>query len=262
MSILTSAKGALKSAAPAFLLEAARDLKHSNDRLPGHEVYTSLVKGKTGLEIGGPTLWLFRYKIPIYQSAAGLDGVNYSTNTIWEGDIGAKAGRYAYYKGKAGRQFISEAGDLSKIKDQSYDFLISSHCLEHVANPILAVKEWKRVVKPGGVMLLFLPDKACNFDRRREFTTFEHLKSDYEKGTPETDMTHLDEILEKHDYALDAHSGGPEKFRVRALDNFTNRCLHHHVFNLDLLKKIFDFAEIETLRREEIAESFAIVGRV
>ena len=48
--------------------------------------------------------------------------------------------------------------------------------------------------------------------------------SDYENGTPETDMTHLDEILDKHDYALDAHSGGPEKFRVRAMDNFTNRC--------------------------------------
>ena len=81
--------------------------------------------------------------------------------------------------------------------------------------------------------------------------------SDYEKGPPETDMTHLDEILEKHDYALDAHSGGPEKFRARAMDNFTNRCLHHHVFNLNLLKKIFDFAHIETLRRDEIAESFA-----
>ena len=99
------------------------------------------------------------------------------------------------------------------------------------------MKEWKRVVKPGGLLLLFLPNKACNFDRRRDFTTFEHLMSDYEKGTPETDMTHLDEILEKHDYTLDAHSGGPEKFRARAMDNFTNRCLHHHVFNLDLLQE-------------------------
>jgi ubiquinone/menaquinone biosynthesis C-methylase UbiE len=262
MSILGSAKRALKSAAPAYLLEAARDLKHYNQRHPGHEAYTSLVLGKKGLEIGGPTVRIFRHMIPIYQSAAALDGVNFSTNTIWEGDIGANAGRYAYYKDKVGRQFISEAADLSKIQDQSYDFLISSHCLEHVANPILAVKEWKRVVRRDGTMMLFLPNKAHSFDHRRAFTTFEHLLSDYEKGTPETDLTHLDEILEKHDYSMDVWAGGPEKFRARSLDNFTNRGLHHHVFDLDLLKTIFDFVGVETLRREEISDSFAIVGRV
>jgi SAM-dependent methyltransferase len=262
MSILGSAKRALKSAAPPALLEAARDLKHHNDLHPGHKAYTSLVEGKTGVEIGGPTVWLFRYRIPIYQSVGALDGVNFSANTIWEGDIGANAGRYAYYKDKVGRQFISEAADLSKIQDQSYDFLLSSHCLEHIANPILAVKEWKRVVKRGGTMMLFLPNKAHTFDHRRAFTTFEHLLSDYEKGTPETDLTHLDEILEKHDHSMDVHGGGSEKFRARSMDNFTNRCLHHHVFNLDLLKMIFDFAGVETLRREEIANSFAIVGRV
>jgi SAM-dependent methyltransferase len=262
MSVLGSAKRALKSAAPPVLLEAARDLKHYNDLHPGHRAYTTLAEGKTGIEIGGPTVWLFRYRIPIYQSAGGLDGVNFSANTVWEGDIGANAGRYAYYKNKIGRQFISEAADLSRIGDHAYDFLLSSHCLEHIANPIRAVEEWKRVVKPGGTMMLFLPNKAHTFDHRRAFTTYEHLLSDYEKSMPETDLTHLDEILEKHDYAMDVHGGGPEKFRARALDNFTNRCLHHHVFNLDLLKMIFEFVGVETLRREEIANSFAIVGRV
>ena len=72
----------------------------------------------------GPTVWLFRYIIPIYRSATALDGVNFSNNTIWEGDIGANAGRYPYYKDRVGRQFISEAADLSKIQAQSYDFLL------------------------------------------------------------------------------------------------------------------------------------------
>jgi SAM-dependent methyltransferase len=263
--MLESAKSALKSAAPAFVLEAARDVKHYQDRHPDREAYISLIDGKRGIEIGGPTPWLFRYIIPIYQSAGALDGVNFSAKTIFEGDIGANAGRYPYYKHKAGRQFISEATDLSKIRDQSYDFLISSHCLEHVANPILAVKEWKRVVKRGGVMMLFVPNKAQTFDHRRAFTTFEHLVSDYEKGTPESDLTHLDEVLEKHDYAIEdraaARFGGAEAFRERARDNFTYRGMHHHVFSLDVLKMMFDFVGIETLRREEISNSFGIVGR-
>lgn len=266
MSLLSSALAPLKSAAPPFVLEAARDLKHYNDRHPGHAAYTSLIKGKAGIEIGGPTIWMFRYILPIYQSAAAVDGVNFSANTIFEGDIGANRGRYPYYKGKVGRQFISEATDLSEIPDQSYDFLLSSHCLEHIANPILAVKEWKRVVKPGGVMMLFVPNKVHTFDHRRPFTTFEHLLSDYEKGTPETDLTHLDEVLEKHDYEIEdraaARFGGAEQFRARARDNFTYRGMHHHVFNADVLKSMFDFVGIETLLREEITNSFAIVGRV
>ena len=47
--------------------------------------------------------------------------VNLSTNTIWEGDIGAIGEQFAYYKDKVGRQFISEA---AKIRDKSHDFLI------------------------------------------------------------------------------------------------------------------------------------------
>jgi len=41
--------------------------------------------------------------------------------------------------------------------DSSLDFVFSSHCLEHLDSPTLALKEWARILKPGGVLYLYLP---------------------------------------------------------------------------------------------------------
>ncbi len=38
-----------------------------------------------------------------------------------------------------------------------YDFIFSSHCLEHLENPIAALKHWKGRIKAGGVLFLYLP---------------------------------------------------------------------------------------------------------
>ena len=39
----------------------------------------------------------------------------------------------------------------------SFDFVIAESVLEHVANPFLAVTQMRRVLRPGGHMLLLLP---------------------------------------------------------------------------------------------------------
>jgi SAM-dependent methyltransferase len=55
-----------------------------------------------------------------------------------------------------------EHGDaqfLAKAKDDSFDFVYSSHTLEHVADESVALRNWYRAVKPGGYLILFLPDR-------------------------------------------------------------------------------------------------------
>ena len=42
---------------------------------------------------------------------------------------------------------------LPEIKDSEFDFLHSSHCLEHLSNPRAALVNWLRVVKPGGFVV-------------------------------------------------------------------------------------------------------------
>lgn len=120
-------------------------------KIKGYAELKRLFEGKSGIEIGGPS-GIFRDNgfIPLYQVIRGLDGCNFSGSTIWEGTL--KEGEtYSFHPDKKkGFQFLCEGADLSAIPSEKYDFLISSNCLEHVANPLKAVKEWARVTKWGG----------------------------------------------------------------------------------------------------------------
>ncbi len=52
-------------------------------------------------------------------------------------------------------------GDANNIlvyrNPESYDCVHSSHCLEHMHDPITALKEWWELVKPGGFMVTVVP---------------------------------------------------------------------------------------------------------
>ncbi|HMG86795.1 MAG TPA: methyltransferase domain-containing protein [Terracidiphilus sp.] len=210
--------------------------KHSGKRLPAHKLYLSYVKGKRGIEIGGPSSQ-FRTTLPLYPYVSDLDGVNVFQHTLWEGRI--LAGRtYNYFCNRKGIQYISDTTDLSALPPASYDFLLSSNCLEHIANPLKALLEWKRVVRIGGAIVLILPNPKSNFDHRRPVTAFEHLLQDLQNSTAEDDLTHLDEIFALHDLSRDPQAGTLDDFRARSIDNYQNRALHHHIFSLELMVRM------------------------
>lgn len=54
---------------------------------------------------------------------------------------------------------LIELQDATKLNyaDSSVDRLIATHVLEHLPNPVNVLKEWNRVVKPGGVISIVLP---------------------------------------------------------------------------------------------------------
>lgn len=54
---------------------------------------------------------------------------------------------------------VQDATDLSLFGDHGMDFVFSSHLLEHLADVGAALKEWWRLVKPGGHLVLYLPHK-------------------------------------------------------------------------------------------------------
>ena len=206
-----------------FYWKLVRNIRRAfRSPLPNHRAYQALVRDKDGIEIGGPTK-LFRRDLPIYTVARSLDGVNFSDTTVWEGRL-TEGRTYRYMKRRAGRQFICDATDLSRIPAERYDFVLSSNSLEHIANPLRALSEWLRVLRPGGHLVLVLA-----------------------AGTTEHDQTHLDEIVERHDYAMTPDTGDPETLRRRGLANFENRCLHHHVFDLALIERIFSHFELQSV---------------
>jgi SAM-dependent methyltransferase len=48
-------------------------------------------------------------------------------------------------------------GDAMNLPEGEWDFIFSSHCLEHLENPIAALEHWKKHIIPGGVLFLYLP---------------------------------------------------------------------------------------------------------
>lgn len=54
---------------------------------------------------------------------------------------------------------VCERQDATKLSypDSSVDRLIATHVLEHLPNPVNVLKEWNRVVKPGGIISIVLP---------------------------------------------------------------------------------------------------------
>ena len=49
----------------------------------------------------------------------------------------------------------------------SQDFVIASHIIEHLANPLAMLVDIYRVLKPQGLLVLILPDRHATFDRER-----------------------------------------------------------------------------------------------
>jgi SAM-dependent methyltransferase len=196
---------------------------------------------KKGFEIGGPSnLFSSQGIIPVYSWANSVDNCNFSEKTMWDS-------KPADLTSSRGRQYIGDATDLSFIADQKYDFVISSHVIEHVANPTKAINEWKRILKDQGILLLICPHKEGTFDHLRQTTNLAHLINDFKKNIAEDDLSHLDEILSFHDLSMDPPAGTREQFCLRSKDNFHNRGLHHHVFNTELAIQLFDFLNIEIL---------------
>ena len=67
-----------------------------------------------------------------------------------------------------------DAGSLP-FEDGQWDFVIASHVLEHCYDVIGTLKEWLRVVRPGGYVFVIFPHKERTFDKDRERTKLAEL---------------------------------------------------------------------------------------
>ena len=54
-------------------------------------------------------------------------------------------------------QYETQSAEELSYSDNSFDRLIATHVLEHIYQPHLALKEWRRVVKNDGVLSILIP---------------------------------------------------------------------------------------------------------
>lgn len=159
---------------------------------------------------------------------------------------------------------IDDGEKLTKIKNQSYDFLVANHMLEHTENVFRTIDNHIKVVKEGGYIFYALPDKEHTFDKDRELTTYEHLKDEYYNGSEHNKIKHFKEfgkIVSKiEDEAL------LEDFVNRHVEE--NRDIHFHVWeHSTFLSQILQWIEetnlnIELVEHAQNGIEFILIFRV
>ncbi len=121
---------------------------------------------------------------------------------------------------------LDDAEVLKTVANESFDFLISAHVIEHMKNPLFALEQWARVLKPGGLIYMIVPDKRVTFDKKRVRTNTAHIVLDYKQPSAERDYEHY------LDYAVHVHGKTQPSEALIEADRLLeiDYSIHYHVF--------------------------------
>jgi SAM-dependent methyltransferase len=93
-----------------------------------------------------------------------------------------------------------DANEITKYVQDEFDFVFSSHCLEHMRNPREAIQDWWKLVRPGGHLFFIVPDEdlyeqgvfPSRFNRDHKATfTISKMKSWSPVSINVLDLVHL-----------------------------------------------------------------------
>jgi GT2 family glycosyltransferase/predicted SAM-dependent methyltransferase len=164
-----------------------------------------------------------------------------------------KAGLYEHYPellrfALVDVDIVDDGEKLPTVNENSQDFLIANHFLEHAEDPFSTLKNLLRVLKPGGLLFMALPDKRYTFDCNRETTQLEHLIEDYQMGPEKSRDRHYHEWVT----LVEPHFGrfGPgtplceiEK-RINELKS-SKYSIHFHCWTSREVVQFLDYARLE-----------------
>lgn len=130
-----------------------------------------------------------------------------------------------------------DTSDLSEVEPYDFDFFIANGVIEHLANPLRFLECLDRVMKPGALFLLTVPDRAYAFDARRRLTPVRHLMREHRQGVSTVSTAHLREMVWKS-----PPGGFPLRKASRdALYNLhRERSTHVHVWNQRSFDRLLD----------------------
>jgi SAM-dependent methyltransferase len=153
-----------------------------------------LLDGLRGLEIGGAA-----------HNPFGLNTLNVDYTADLTTEWKKKELELA---GKNMKVDIVASGDDLPLKDNTVDFVISSHVIEHFYDPVKAIKEWLRVVKPGGYVYIIAP----HMDRIGEAATPRSLPA---------------EIIDRHEHPNPPKVDNHEHYSCWKTEDFVGFCKHY-----------------------------------
>jgi hypothetical protein len=148
---------------------------------------------------------------------------------------------------------------LKPVAGESEDFIVASHVLEHLANPLRAISEFHRVLRPGGTLLILLPDRRRTFDKDRPPTGLDHVVAEFEAGVTEVDDEHIIEFLTNTggaDEELEAMATDPEQ-RTTVLERHRSRSIHVHCWTIEEFVQILRYSIEEMGNRWQFVDGLS-----
>jgi SAM-dependent methyltransferase len=204
-----------------------------------------ITKGKIGLDIGGPSSPI--YQMDVYKGAVKTDVINFSEKTLWS--TFQHGATFHYEGGGSGTAYITDGSTLKGISDSSYDFVIGSHYLEHLNNPLEALVAIRRVTKPGGHVILILPRKEACFDHLRGQSRIEDFIFRFLQKISATDMRYanLESWVYGNDLKRDIPAGSFYQLLARSIRYPDNRSIHTMVYDFKLLEALGKILSFEII---------------
>ena len=132
-------------------------------KFPESKLAHKYLDGLKGIEIGGSA-----------HNPFGLDTINVD---LYPGPDSIYKKQEIELCGEALKVDVVAPGDDLPFANKSFDFVISSHVIEHFYNPIKAMIEWERVARK--YIFIIVPHRQRTFDKDRELTPFVTLYNRY-----------------------------------------------------------------------------------
>lgn len=167
------------------------------------------------------------------------------------------------YCGHAAKVDIVAHAEKLPLENESIDYVISSHVIEHIFDPISALLEWKRVVKKGGYIFIIAPLKDYVPGEIRPITTVQELKDRHEGKRQRNSVDMLSTIDAANTEQIN------ETFMHRDLatgiicDHETG---HFTVFDLQLMVNICNLVQLKVIRKmatdDKVGNGFCVITQV
>lgn len=160
---------------------------------------------------------LFSYRNKIYPSYLRDGGASLAVQLIASRFCrgrGIDIGGGAWPLPGAQSHDLKDGLDACDLPGRNWDYIFSSHCLEHVINPVKALEHWRGKLRYGGVLFIYLPHPDMEYWRPQ------HCKKHLHSWTPDQaeqlvrDVGFVDVIRSERDlmwsFAVVGFAGGAE----------------------------------------------------
>jgi SAM-dependent methyltransferase len=159
---------------------------------------------------------------------------------------------------------VDDGERLTKFENESADFIIANHFIEHAVNPIQTMVNFLRVLRTNGIIFLGVPDMRVTFDKDRPLTDPNHLVKVFKRGNDPFVRDHYYECVR----LIEKRPEVEVESRVQELIN-AKFSIHYHTYVLAsflelikyMRKRNFPIEIVTTRDLQEESDEFVVILR-